>query len=149
VPIDAGLVDPRLPGWFSAVNMGNPHAVFFVADCEAFDLASIGPKLETHALFPEKANISLASRLGPDAFMVRVWERAAGATLACGTAACAVAVAAERLGLVEAQAIKVVLPGGSLVIDRGPDGHVLMTGPAATSFTGIIDQSLLRPAALA
>jgi diaminopimelate epimerase len=143
VAVDAAGIDPALPGWFSAVNMGNPHAVFFVEDCEAFELARIGPALEAHPLFPEKANVSLASRAGPDAFRVRVWERAAGATLACGTAACAVAVAAWRLGFVPEGAVRVLLPGGALTIARGGDDSVLMTGPVATSFTGTLDPALL------
>jgi diaminopimelate epimerase len=145
VPIDIGAIDQRLPGWFSAVNMGNPHAVFFVEDCAAFDLDRIGPVLETHPFFPEKANVSLAEANGRNLFKVRVWERAAGATLACGTAACAVAVAGWRLGLGTEDAITIALPGGSLVIERAADGHILMRGPAATSFTGTIDPSLLAP----
>lgn len=144
VALDVSTIDPRLPGWFSAVNMGNPHAVFFVENCEAFDLAMIGPRLETHPIFPGKANISLAQVIHPRAAIrVRVWERAAGATLACGTAACAVAVSAWRLGFCEG-AISIVLPGGSLMIERNEAGHVIMTGPAATSFSGVIDASLLE-----
>lgn len=142
VTIDVADIAPGLPGWFSAVNMGNPHAVFFVEDADAFDLAIIGPKLETHALFPEKANISLVQKTGANAFQVRVWERAAGATLACGTAACAVAVAAARLGLASGE-IAIKLPGGTLVISRGDSGRVIMTGPIATSFSGMIDPSFL------
>ena len=111
-----------------------------------FDLATIGPKLETHPIFPEKANISLVSVDGTNAFKVRVWERAAGITLACGTAACAVAVAAARLGLASGE-IRITLPGGSLMIDRDEAGRVIMTGPIATSFTGTIDPSLLVDAA--
>lgn len=142
VPLDVAAIDPRLPGWFSAVNMGNPHAIFFVEDCDAFDLDRIGPMLETHAIFPAKANISLVSAAGDNSFRVRVWERAAGITLACGTAACAVAVAAERLGLASGE-IRISLPGGALSITRDTDHHVIMTGPVATSFAGTIDPSLL------
>lgn len=142
VAIDVSAIDATLPGWFSAVNMGNPHAVFFVEDIARFDLGAIGPKLETHPLFPQKANISLARKIGENRFRVIVWERAAGATLACGTAACAVAVAAERLGLASG-AIRIDLPGGTLMIDRASDGRVTMTGPIATSFEGMIDPSLL------
>ncbi|OYU48109.1 MAG: diaminopimelate epimerase [Rhizobiales bacterium PAR1] len=146
VALDVSSIDARLPGWFSAVNMGNPHGIFFVEDNAAFDLAAIGPKLETHPIFPEKANISLVSADGPNAFKVRVWERAAGITLACGTAACAVAVAAARLGLASGE-IRITLPGGSLVIDRDATGRVIMTGPVATSFIGTIAPSLLADAA--
>jgi diaminopimelate epimerase len=146
VPLDGSAIDSRLPSWFSAVNMGNPHGIFFVEDNAVFDLPRIGPLLETHPIFPEKANISLVSAGGPNAFRVRVWERAAGITLACGTAACAVAVAAARLGLASGE-IRITLPGGSLMIDRDAAGHVIMTGPVATSFTGTLDPSLVADAA--
>lgn len=142
VPLDVSAIDARLPGWFSAVNMGNPHGVFFVEDGAGFDLERIGPLLETHPIFPEKANISLATKTGGNAFAVRVWERAAGITLACGTAACAVAVAAARLGLAAGE-IRITLPGGTITINRDAGGRVIMTGPVATSFTGTIDPSLL------
>jgi diaminopimelate epimerase len=142
VALDVSAIDPRLPGWFSAVNMGNPHAIFFVGDAGSIDLDPVGPRLETHPVFPEKANISLVTQTGANAFTVRVWERAAGATLACGTAACAVAVAAERLGLAQGE-IRIRLPGGELMISRSPGGHVIMRGPVATSFAGAIDPSLL------
>lgn len=142
IPLDVSAIDPRLPGWFSAVNMGNPHGIFFVEDGASFDLDRIGPRLEAHPIFPEKANISLATKTGENAFHVRVWERAAGITLACGTAACAVAVAAARLGLATGQ-IRITLPGGTITIDRDANGRVIMTGPVATSFTGVIDPSLL------
>lgn len=142
VSLDTTAVDPRLPPFFSAVNMGNPHAVFFVPDAEAFNLAQIGPKLETDPIFPQKANISLAQKVDENRFLMRVWERAAGVTLACGTAACAVAVAAARTGLGMGN-IRIDLPGGSLAISRTPEGRVIMTGPIATSFEGVIDPSLL------
>jgi diaminopimelate epimerase len=137
VPLDVSAIEPRLPGWFTAVNMGNPHGIFLVEDATALPLAVIGPQLETHPIFPEKANISLVSPAGPNQFIVRVWERAAGITLACGTAACAVAVAVARLGLAEGR-ITINLPGGDLVIERDGRGHVIMIGPAATSFTGVL-----------
>ncbi|MCZ8376656.1 MAG: diaminopimelate epimerase [Beijerinckiaceae bacterium] len=145
VPFDGAAIHPRLPGWFSAVNMGNPHGIFFVEDAEAFPLEAIGPRLETHPVFPEKANISLVSTEGPNRFRVRVWERAAGITLACGTAACAVGVATWRLGLADG-AVAIRLPGGTLRIDRDSRGHVIMTGPAATSFTGALDGAWLAEA---
>lgn len=142
IPLDVSAIDPRLPGWFSAVNMGNPHGIFFVEEGASFDLERIGPHLENHPIFPEKANISLATKTGDNAFRVRVWERAAGITLACGTAACAVAVAAARLALASGQ-IHITLPGGTITIDRDANGRVIMTGPVATSFSGVIDPSLL------
>ncbi|MFY8116150.1 MAG: diaminopimelate epimerase [Rhabdaerophilum sp.] len=145
VPFDGTAIHPRLPDWFSAVNMGNPHGIFFVEDADAFPLEAIGPRLETDPVFPEKANISLVAAEGPNRFRVRVWERAAGITLACGTAACAVGVAVWRLGLAEG-AVAIRLPGGTLQIDRDSRGHILMTGPAATSFTGMIDGAWLAAA---
>jgi diaminopimelate epimerase len=125
-PID----DPVLhsPG---VVNMGNPHAVFFVeADPDGYDLAKIGPLLENHPIFPERANISVAQVLGREAIKLRVWERGAGLTLACGTAACATVVAASRLRMIGRQAT-VSLPGGDLFVEWRADDHVLMTGPVA------------------
>ena len=111
------------------VNMGNPHAVFFVADLDAIDLARDGAPLERHPLFPQKANISFAQVLSRDHVRLKVWERGVGATLACGSAACATLVAANRRGLVGREAA-VQLPGGELTIRwRAQDGHVLMTGP--------------------
>ncbi len=111
--------------------MGNPHAVFFVDDVAAVDVLGEGPGLETNALFPEKANISFAQVLAPDRIRLKVWERGVGATLACGSAACATLVAASRRGLSLREAA-VELPGGELTIAwRRQDGHVLMTGPVA------------------
>ena len=113
----------------SVVNMGNPHAVFFVADAKAIDLAAIGPRYETHPMFPEKANVTFAEILARDDILARVWERGVGATLACGSAACATLVAAARLGLAGRSA-KVRLPGGDLFIEwRESDDRVRMTGP--------------------
>ncbi len=129
------------------VNMGNPHAVFFVDNVDAIDLATVGPVLERHALFPERANIEVAQVLPPlDADMgrirMRVWERGTGITMACGTGACATLVAAARRGLSPRKA-EVILDGGSLTIEWLADDHVLMTGPVATSFVGTLDPSLL------
>jgi diaminopimelate epimerase len=145
VPIDLSGLSPELPGWFSAVNMGNPHGVFFVKDAGAIDLAAVGSALEGHLIFPEKANISFAEVRGDGSIRLRVWERSAGATLACGTAACATAVAAQRLGLVGSR-VPIHLPGGTLTIRRSPEGRVIMTGPIAQSFTGHIAPSLLADA---
>lgn len=118
-----------------AVNMGNPHAVFFVGDVDKIDLASLGPVLERHKMFPERANIEVAQVLSPDRVRLRVWERGAGITLACGSGACATLVAAARRGLTGRKAT-IVVDGGELGIEWLKDGHVLMTGPVAVSFTG-------------
>jgi diaminopimelate epimerase len=113
----------------SVVNMGNPHAIFWVRDIAAHDLAVIGPLLEHHPMFPEKANISLAHIAARDHIGLRVWERGVGLTQACGSAACAALVAAVRDGLAARKA-RVTLPGGDLTIEwREADDHVLMTGP--------------------
>lgn len=131
---DMDALDIAYPGYPeigrpSAVSMGNPHAIWFVADVEAYDLARNGPILEHDPLFPERANISLAQVVAPDRIRLKVWERGAGLTLACGTAACATLVAAARRGLTGRTAT-LMLPGGDLVIAwRESDGHVLMTGP--------------------
>jgi diaminopimelate epimerase len=136
------LPGPPLPPP-AGVSMGNPHAVFFVDRIENWDLSVIGPKLEHNPLFPERANITLAQQTGPSAFRMKVWERGAGLTLACGTAACATLVAASRHGLTGRKA-EMTLPGGALHIEwREGDGHVLMTGPWMQSFTGAFDASLL------
>ncbi len=125
-----------LPGDPVAVGMGNPHCVFFVPDAEAVDLRAIGPGLEHDPLFPARTNVEFASLLGPDRLRMRVWERGAGLTQACGTGACASLVAAVRRGLAERKA-RVIQPGGGvLTIEWQPDNHVLMTGDWAESFTG-------------
>jgi len=124
------------------VGMGNPHAVFFVDDALSVDLARLGPILEHHPLFPERCNIEMAQLIGPDRLRMRVWERGAGITLACGTGACATVVAASRRGLI-GRAADVVLDGGTLSIEWLKDDHVLMTGPVALSYSGTFDASLL------
>ena len=112
----------------SLVNMGNPHAIFFVDDVQGLDVETIGPVLEHHKAFPEKANISFAKMIKRDEMVLKVWERGAGLTLACGSGACAAAVAAIRRGNGDRQ-ICVHLPGGDLAIEwRESDGHVIMTG---------------------
>ncbi|GAB3122667.1 diaminopimelate epimerase [Novispirillum itersonii] len=125
------------------VSMGNPHAVFFVEDVAAVPLTEVGPVLENHALFPKRCNIEIVEVQARDRLRMRVWERGAGITQACGSGACATLVAAARRGLADRRA-EVILDGGSLMIEwRDSDGHVLMSGPTATSFTGIFDGSLL------
>ena len=132
-------------GAVSAVNMGNPHAVFFVPDLAVVDAARLGPLVEVHPLFPEKTNVTFAQINGPDNATARVWERRVGLTLACGSAACATVAAASRRGLMGRQAT-VRLPGGELKIEwRAPDDHVLMTGPV--EFEGEIALDALYEAA--
>lgn len=128
-----------------AVGMGNPHAVFFVADAEAVDLARLGPEIENHPLFPERTNVEVAQILSPTEIRLRVWERGAGITLACGSGACATLVAANRRGLAERRA-NLRLDGGTLAVEWLPDNHVLLKGPVATSFAGTLDASLLEGA---
>ncbi len=129
-------------GPFSAVSMGNPHAVFFVPDALAVDLAALGAQIETHPMFPERVNVSFAQARARDSILLRVWERGAGATRACGTAACATAVAGARLGLTD-RAATVSLPGGDLRIHwRESDDHVLMSGPVELEFETTLDASV-------
>ncbi len=124
-----------------AVNVGNPHAVFFVDDAEAVDIGALGSVLERHELFPERTNVEAAAVLSPTTLRVRVWERGVGITPACGSGACAALVAANLRGLA-ASAGEVILDGGTLGIERLDDGHVLMTGPVAAAFSGTLDPSL-------
>jgi diaminopimelate epimerase len=138
--IDLRMAGPRGPelAFPSVVNVGNPHAVFWVDDLEAYDLAHLGPRLETHSLFPERANISLARVGSPRTITVRTWERGAGLTRACGSAACATAVCAARKGLAE-RLVTVTLPGGPLDIEWRPDDRVWMTGPVQFEHEGLLD----------
>lgn len=124
-----------------AVNVGNPHAVFFVVDAAAIPLADLGPKIEHHALYPERTNVEAAQVLDRTHIRLRVWERGAGITQACGSGACATVAAAHRRGLTEA-AVDVALDGGTLRISIDANDHALMTGPVAVSFTGALDDSL-------
>jgi len=121
-----------------AVNVGNPHIVFFVDDVAAVPLNVIGPLIEHDALFPQRINVNVAQIVARDHLRLRVWERGVGLTRACGTGACASAVAAMRRGLTERK-VTVDLPGGALVIEWRDDGHIAMTGPAATAFAGEVD----------
>ena len=126
----------------ACLSMGNPHATFFVPDLAALDVAALGPALEHDAMFPQRANIGFVQVLARDCIRLRVWERSAGLTLACGSGACAALVNAARRGLT-GRAATVVVDGGELFIEWCEDGHVLMTGPVATSFTGTIDLASL------
>jgi diaminopimelate epimerase len=145
IELQLGPIDDPVLHSPSVVNVGNPHCIFFVEDVEAHDLGRFGPMLEHHPLFPERANISLAQVTAPDAIKLRTWERGAGLTRACGTAACAAAVAAARRGLT-GRGLCVSLPGGELHIDwRESDGHILMTGPYALDYEGTLPAGLLEP----
>jgi diaminopimelate epimerase len=123
-------------------SIGNPHATFFVDDVDAVDLESLGRALEHDPLFPERATIGIAAIGDCRSIRLRVWERGAGITRACGTGACAAVVAAHRRGLTERRA-DVQLDGGTLHITWREDGHVIMTGPATLSFEGSFDADLL------
>jgi len=125
-----------------AVNVGNPHAVYFVDDAAAVQLEDLGPQIETHAMFPERTNVGIAQLLADGSIRLRVWERGVGITRACGTGACATLVAASRRKLTERNAT-IILDGGALDIAWRDDNHVIMTGPVATVFTGTINPSLL------
>jgi diaminopimelate epimerase len=149
IELQVGPIDKPILHSPSVVNMGNPHAVFWVEDVEAYDLAKIGSLLEHHPMFPERANISLAAVRTRDHIVLRTWERGAGLTKACGSAACAAAVAAARLRRAERK-VTVTLPGGDLSIEwRERDDHVLMTGPAEYEFAGRFEPSLFAPAGAA
>src|ERR1700728_1004673 len=126
----------------SVVNVGNPHAIFWVDKPQAYDLSKIGPQIEHDPLFPERANITLAATPSHDHVVIRTWERGAGLTKACGSAACAAAVAAARLGRT-GRKVRVTLPGGDLAIEwRESDDHVLMTGPTEYEHKGRFDPAL-------
>ncbi|MGJ0453838.1 MAG: diaminopimelate epimerase [Methylocystis sp.] len=131
------------PARFCAVSMGNPHAVFFVDNAMLVDLESLGPCIERHPLFPERANVSFAQMLARDDILLRVWERGTGATKACGSAACATLVAAARAGRSE-RAARLRLPGGDLTIDWRADDHVLMTGPVEFEFETTLDPRIFQ-----
>jgi diaminopimelate epimerase len=146
IELQIGQFDARELHTPSVVNMGNPHAIFWVADVEAYDLARLGPLLEHHPIFPERANISLAHVVSRDHIVLKVWERGVGLTRACGSAACASVVAAARLDFTDRKA-RVTLPGGDLHIDwRTSDDHVLMTGPVELEFEATFDPALFADA---
>jgi diaminopimelate epimerase len=138
-PIDAPILHSP-----SVVNVGNPHAIFWVDNVEPYDLSRIGPMLENHPIFPDRANISLAHVQASDAIRLRTWERGAGLTRACGSAACAAAVSAARTGRT-GRKVTVTVPGGPLHIEwtadsiNGNDGRIIMTGPAELEYAGSID----------
>lgn len=123
-----------------AVNIGNPHIVFFVEDCDSIELGRIGPEIEQDPLFPERVNVGVATIADRAHIRLRVWERGAGLTRACGTGACAAAVVAARRGLADRKTV-VSLPGGELDISWREDGHIIMSGPASESFRGSFEWS--------
>ncbi|MDB5715172.1 MAG: diaminopimelate epimerase [Sphingomonadales bacterium] len=147
IPLAYAMDTAAMPvGWEEltdpiAVNVGNPHVIFFVEDCDAVELDRLGPIIETDPLFPERINVNVATVTGPNAIKLHVWERGAGLTLACGTGACATAVAAIRSKRVTSP-VKVTLPGGALTIAWSPDEQIVMTGPATHVFTGETDWAL-------
>jgi diaminopimelate epimerase len=148
IELQIGPIDHPILHSPSAVSMGNPHAVFWVDDVAAYDLGKIGPMLEQHPIFPERANISLAKVAARDHLIVRTWERGAGLTRACGSAACAAAVCGARTKRTDRK-VTVTLPGGDLAIEwRERDDHVLMTGPVEYEFEGRFDPALFTAGAV-
>ncbi len=136
IELQVGPVEAPLIHSPSVVNVGNPHCIFWVKDLDIVDLSKVGPMLEHHPLFPERANITLARVDAKDHVTIRVWERGAGLTRACGTAACAVMAAGARIRIIGRKAT-ISLPGGDLFMEcRESDGHILMTGPVSYDFEG-------------
>ncbi|MBV9531172.1 MAG: diaminopimelate epimerase [Bradyrhizobium sp.] len=147
--VELQIAPPNMPVLHSpsAVNMGNPHAIFWVDDVNAYDLARLGPLLENHPIFAERANITLAHVLNRDHIAIRTWERGAGLTKACGSAACAAAVAAVRLERAN-RTVQIALLGGKLTIEwRASDDHVLMTGTASFEYEGRFDPAVFASVA--
>jgi diaminopimelate epimerase len=144
IPVAYPMDTANLPvGWDElsdpcAVNVGNPHVIFFVDDCDGVELERLGPQIEHDPIFPDRVNVNVATVEASDRIRLRVWERGAGLTRACGTGACATAVAAIRSGRVESP-VTVALPGGELLIDWMPGGSINMSGPATHVFTGEAD----------
>ena len=147
IELQIGPIDAPVLHTPSVVGMGNPHAIFWVDDVNAYDLPRFGPLLENHPIFPERANITLAHIVDRDHITIRTWERGAGLTKACGSAACATAVAAARLRRAN-RSVQIALPGGELSIEwRQGDDHVLMTGTATFEFEGRFDPTLFASVA--
>ena len=147
IELQIGPIDAPVLHTPSVVSMGNPHAIFWVDDVNAHDLNRFGPLLENHPIFPDRANITLAHIVDREHITIRTWERGAGLTLACGSAACATVVAAIRLRRT-ARVVNVTLPGGDLVIEwRERDEHVLMTGAATFEYDGHFDPALFSSVA--
>ncbi len=138
IELQIGPIDNPILHSPSVVNVGNPHAVFWVSDVNAYDLGRFGPLLENHPIFPQRANISLAHVTAPDAITLRTWERGAGLTKACGSAACAATVCAARKGLT-GRRVTVTLPGGPLLVEWRADDRIMMTGPVEVEHEGVLD----------
>jgi len=127
----------------SALSVGNPHLILFVDDAERAPVATLGPRIESHPMFPQRTNVEFVSIEGRDRLRVRVWERGVGITMACGTGACATAVASFRRAL-SGRKVEIVLDGGTLQIElRERDDHILMTGPTSEVFGGELDLEAL------
>lgn len=143
--MDTNFMDYARAGYAapSAVNVGNPHVVFFVPNAEAVPVAEVGPQIETDPLFPDRVNVEFVQVLAPDRLRMRVWERGVGITKACGTGACAVLVAAARRKLAQRRA-DILLDGGTLSIEWADDDSILMTGPVTESFRGQVDPGFWR-----
>jgi diaminopimelate epimerase len=139
IELQVGPIDQPVLHSPSVVSMGNPHAIFWVEnDVWSYALDRFGPLLENHPIFPERANISIAHVTAPDAMTIRTWERGAGLTRACGSAACAAAVCGARTRRTE-RTVTVTVPGGPLLIEWRDNDHVVMTGPAEWEFSGTLD----------
>lgn len=146
IPLAYAMDTLTLPvGWEeldapTCVNVGNPHVIFFVPDCGAVELERLGPLIEHDPLFPQRVNVNVATVESRSRIRLRVWERGVGETRACGTGACATAIGAMRRGLVDRR-VTIALAGGDLTIEWTAEGRILMTGPAAISFTGSFDSA--------
>jgi diaminopimelate epimerase len=142
IELQVGPIDDPVLHSPSVANVGNPHAIFWVDDIQSYDLERFGPLLENHPIFPERANISLAQVVSDKSILLETWERGAGLTMACGSAACAAAVCAARKKLT-GRKVEVTLPGGTLEIEWAANNAILMTGPVAFEYEGAIDFSKL------
>jgi diaminopimelate epimerase len=138
IELQVGPIDKPILHSPSVANVGNPHAIFWVEDVAGYDLGRVGPMLEHHPLFPQRANISLAQVTSRAAITLRTWERGAGLTRACGSAACAATVCAARKGLTGRRVV-VALPGGTIDIEWGEDDRIRMTGPVDFAYDGTLD----------
>lgn len=143
IELQVGPIDAPLMHSPSVVNVGNPHCIFWVKDLDVVNLGRVGPMLENHPLFPERANIEMAKVVARDHVIVNVWERGAGLTKACGTAACAVMASGFRIKIID-RAARVTLPGGDLFMSINEEtDHVIMTGPLEYEYEGVIPEGLL------
>ncbi|MFC5384863.1 diaminopimelate epimerase [Aquamicrobium segne] len=139
IELQVGPIDAPVLHSPSAVSMGNPHVIFWVdEDVWSYELDRFGPMLEHHPLFPERVNITIAQLSGPDHLIIRTWERGAGLTKACGTAACAAAVSAARTRRT-GRSVSLTAPGGALQVDWREDDHVVLTGAVEMEFTGYFE----------